>query len=46
MKARAIPNAKFKPIPPLLLKEDTETANNVKIKTEKGILSLLFLSSR
>ena len=34
MKARAIPNAKFKPIPPLLLKDDTETANNVKIKTK------------
>ena len=46
MKARAIPNAKFKPIPPLLLKDDTETANKDKIKTEKGKHSLLFLSSR
>ena len=45
-KARAIPKARFKPIPPLLLKEDTETASNVKINTEKGIDNLLFLSNK
>ena len=44
--ARAIPKAKFKPIPPLLLNEETETASSVKIKTEKGMLNLLFLSRR
>ena len=30
VKAVIIPKAKFIPIPSLLLKEDTETANNVK----------------
>ena len=45
-KARAIPKAKFKPMPPLLLKEETETANNVKINTENGMDNLLFLSNK
>ena len=36
MNASEIPNARFIPIPPLLLKDDTETANKVKIKLRKG----------
>ena len=46
MNASEIPNARFIPIPPLLLNDDTETANKVKIITEKGILNLLFFSNK
>lgn len=46
MNASEIPKARFIPIPPLLLNDDTETANKVKIITEKGILNLLFFSSK
>ena len=42
MNASEIPKARFIPIPPLLLNDDTETANKVKIITEKGMLNLLF----
>ena len=45
IKAIEIPNAKFIPIPPLRLNEETDTASKVKINTEKGILILLFLSN-
>ena len=45
MKASVIPNAKFKPIPPLFLKDDTATANTVNIITEIGIVILLFFSN-
>ena len=44
--ASEIPNARFNPIPPLLLKDDTETAKRVKIIAEKGILNLLFFSNK
>ncbi len=44
--ASEIPKAKFIPIPPLFLKEETDTASKVKINTEKGMLNLLFLSSK
>ena len=43
---KEIPKAKLTPIPPLLLKEETETANNVKINTENGMDNLLFLSNK
>ena len=46
IKAIEIPNARFNPIPPLLLKEETETPKRVKIITEKGILNLLFFSNK
>ena len=40
-KPRDIPKAKLTPIPPLLLKEETETPINVKTKAEMGKLHLL-----
>ena len=45
IKASVIPNAKFKPIPPLFLKDATATANIVKIITEIGMVILLFFSN-
>ena len=44
-KASDIPSAKFKPIPPLFLKDATAAANIVKIITEIGIEILLFISN-
>ena len=44
-KASDIPSAKFKPIPPLFLKDATATANIVKMITEIGIVILLFFSN-
>ncbi len=43
---KEIPKAKLTPIPPLLLKEDTETPIRVKTKTEKGKLHLLCLTNK
>lgn len=43
---KAMPKAKFTPIPPLLLKEDTETPISVKTKAEKGKLHLLCLTNK
>ena len=40
------PNAKFKPIPCLLLKDDDETANNVNTKVEIGKLHLFCLTNK
>tara|TARA_B100000941_G_C28101835_1_gene348814 strand:- start:4 stop:288 length:285 start_codon:yes stop_codon:yes gene_type:complete len=45
-KPNVIPKARLSPIPPLLLKEETETAINVKTKTEMGRLHLLCLTKR
>ena len=44
-KASDIPSAKFKPIPPLFLKDDTVTANTVKMITDIGMEILLFFSN-
>ena len=41
-----MPNAKLTPIPPLLLKEETATAINVKINDETGMLHLLCLTNK
>ena len=41
IKPNVIPKARLSPIPPLLLKEETETAINVKTKAEMGKLHLL-----
>jgi len=41
MKARHIPTARFTPIPPLLLNEETATAIIVRIKAEIGMLHRL-----
>ena len=41
-----IPIARLTPIPPLLLKEDIETAINVKIKDARGKLYLLCLVNK
>ena len=46
IKAMIIPTAKFKPIPPLFLNEDTATAIIVKISAETGIDHLLFRSNK
>ena len=43
---RVIPNARFSPIPPLLLKEATETPIIVRINAESGKLHLLCLTSK
>ena len=43
---KLIPNAKLTPIPPLLLKEETATAINVKMNDETGILHLLCLTNK
>tara|TARA_B100000902_G_C26738455_1_gene634914 strand:- start:14 stop:343 length:330 start_codon:yes stop_codon:yes gene_type:complete len=43
---KKIPKAKFTPIPPLLLKEETDTPIRVKTKAEKGKLHLLCLTNR
>ncbi len=43
---KEMPKAKLTPIPPLLLKEDTETPIRVKTKTEKGKLHLLCLTNK
>ena len=43
---RVIPKAKLTPIPPLLLKEDIETAIIVKTKEASGKLYLLCLTSK
>ena len=43
---RVIPKAKLTPIPPLLLKEDMETAIMVKIKDANGKLYLLCLTNK
>ena len=40
-KPSVIPNARFRPIPPLLLKEATATAIKVKINADMGILQRL-----
>ena len=45
-KAIITPNAKFNPVPCLLLKEDDETANNVRTKVDIGKLHLLFLTNK
>ena len=42
----AMPKAKFTPIPPLLLNEETETPIRVKINAEKGKLHLLCLTNK
>ena len=46
IKPNVIPKARFRPIPPLLLKEETETAINVKTNAEMGRLHLLCLTKR
>ncbi len=46
IKPSETPNARFIPIPPLLLNDETETAIIVKINTEKGVLHLLYLTKR
>ena len=43
---KAMPKAKLTPMPPLLLKEDTETPIRVKTKAEKGKLHLLCLTNK
>ena len=43
---RETPIAKLLPVPPLLLKEETEMAINVKIKHERGIVYLLCRTSK
>ena len=45
-KPRETPIAKLLPVPPLLLKEDTESAIRVRIKHDKGIVYLLCLTSK
>ena len=45
-KPRVIPKARFTPIPPLRLNDDTETAIKVRIKAETGILHLLCLTNK
>ena len=40
-KPKVIPNARFTPIPPRLLKDDTATAISVSINAEMGILQRL-----
>ena len=40
-KPKVIPNARFTPIPPRLLNEDTATAIRVSINAEMGILQRL-----
>lgn len=45
-KPRAIPKAKFTPIPPLLLKEETDTPISVNTKAEKGKLHRLCLTNK
>ena len=44
IKAKIIPNARFKPIPPLFLLDATVTARIVKIRIVTGKVYLLFLS--
>ena len=46
IKPREIPKARLIPIPPLLLKDETETAIIVKIKTDNGVVHLLYLTKR
>ena len=41
-----MPKARFTPIPPRRLNDDTETAIRVSIKAEIGILHLLCLTNR
>jgi len=43
---KVIPIAKLTPIPPLLLKEDMETAIIVKIKEARGKVYLLYLTNK
>lgn len=43
---KEIPKAKFTPIPPLLLKDETETPIRVKTKAENGNVHLLCLTNR
>ena len=43
---KEIPKAKLTTIPPLLLKEDTETPIRVKTKAEKGKLQRLCLTNK
>ena len=43
---RETPIARLLPVPPLLLKEETEIAINVKIKQERGIVYLLWRTKR
>ena len=43
---KAIPKAKFTPIPPLLLKEETATPIKVRTKAEKGRLHLLWRTNK
>ena len=45
-KPSVIPKARFTPIPPRRLNDDTETAIRVSIKAEIGILHLLCLTKR
>ena len=46
IKPSETPNARFIPIPPLLLNDETETAIIVKIKTDNGVVHLLYLTKR
>ena len=46
VKPNVIPKARLRPIPPLLLKEETETAINVKTNADMGRLHLLCLTKR
>ena len=41
-----MPKARFTPIPPLLLKEETDTPISVKINAENGRLHLLCLTNK
>jgi len=43
---RETPIARLLPVPPRLLKEETEIAINVKIKQERGIVYLLWRTSK
>lgn len=45
-KPNATPIARLEPVPPLLLKEETETAIIVNIKHERGIVYLLCRTSK
>ena len=45
-KPKVIPKARFTPIPPLLLKEETATAISVRMKAEMGMLQRLWRTSK
>ena len=46
IKPSETPKARLIPMPPLLLKDETETAIIVKIKTDNGVVHLLYLTKR